>query len=143
VKNYSDLFSGTYLERPSEYIGAMARVKRYGAELGYDTNSQDPVKARAAMAQALQYFTTHPEPETLTNEQQRIHGWLNEAARNSMEAKQKGNKNTWDYTEDSECPLYTEVLDFMTDATIQGLVRNDVPSNNANALRNLNNTYLA
>jgi hypothetical protein len=46
---YYNIFKNTYLERPNEYIGAMARAKRYGAELGFDTTSPDPAKARAAM----------------------------------------------------------------------------------------------
>jgi hypothetical protein len=34
-----------------------------------------------------------------------------------------------------------DVLDFMTDSTIQGLVRNDVPNNNTSALNNLRPIY--
>lgn len=136
MKDFDKLFADTYLSRPSEYIGAMARAKRYGAQLGFDTTSSDPAKARAAMAQTLQYFATHKNPEELTGEQQRLHSWLNTAAKNSMESKQKDNqkyKSIQDYTEDSQTPLYTDVLDFMTDSTIQGLVRNDIRNNNTYA----------
>lgn len=147
VKDYSQLFSGTYLERPSEYIGAMARAKRYGAELGFDTTSTDPAKARTAMAQTLHYLANHQNPQELTYEQQRLNSWLNTAAGNSMKLKQKDNQkdnqNVGDYIKDSQNPFYHDVLDFMTDATIQGLVRNSTTSNNANALQNLNNTYLS
>jgi hypothetical protein len=49
-------------------MGAMARAKRYGAELGFDTTSQDPATARAAMAQTLHYLATHQKPEELSPE---------------------------------------------------------------------------
>lgn len=145
VQNFSNLFKGTYLERPGEYIGAMGRVKRYGAELGFDTTNPDPVKARAAMAQTLHYLANHQKPEELTQEQQRIHGWLNVAAENyraRQNALQNTNENNYtDNIQDVQSPFYMNVLDFMTDATIQGLVRNNVPSNNANALQNLRYGY--
>jgi hypothetical protein len=40
----------------------MGRIKRYGAELGFDTTSPDPAKARSAMAQTLHYLATHQNP---------------------------------------------------------------------------------
>lgn len=153
AKDYSQLFSGTYLQRPAEYIGAMSRVKRYGAELGFDTTSQDPTTARNAMAQTLHYFATHQKPEELTSEQQRLHYWLNTAARNHGSNEQHllqqqreqginpGKVNYSNYTEGAQSPFYKDVLNFMTDSTIQGLVRNDVPSNNATALQNLRQGY--
>lgn len=144
VKDYQQLFAGTYLGKPSEYMGAMARAKRYGAQLGFDTTSADPAKARAAMAKTLHYLANHQKPEELTYEQQRLNSWLNTAAKNSMrlkqkqnqKANQKQNQNVGDYIKDAQNPFYNDVLNFMTDATIQGLVRNDTPTN-------LNNAYLA
>lgn len=150
VNDYFQLFASTYLERPSEYIGAMARAKRYGAELGFDTTNPDPVKARAAMAQTLHYFANHKKPEELTKEQQRLHSWLNTAAINHLyrhylqEWRKDINYNKVDYikhTEGVQSPFYKDILDFMTDSTIQGLVRNDTPSNNATALQNLRYNY--
>lgn len=151
VQKFQDLFKGTYIERPSEYMGAMGRVKRYGAQLGFNTTSADPAKARAAMVQTLHYLTNHPKPEELSPEQQRLRSWMSTAADNgfeSMKLKQKDipkdkqkYKSWWDYRWDKQSPFYTDVLDFMTDATIQGLVRNDTPSNNATALQNLRYGY--
>lgn len=138
VKDYQQLFSGTYLQRPSEYIGAMARAKRYGAELGFDTTNSDPVKARAAMAKTLHYLANHKNPQDLTVEQQRLNSWLNTAAGNSMKLQQKDNqkyKTIQDYIKDPQSPFYTKALDFMTDSTIQGLVRNAAPSNNTSVLQ--------
>jgi hypothetical protein len=65
---FDTIFDNTYTSKPSEYIGAMARIKRYGAELGYDTTSSDPITARTAMAHTLRYFATHPNPEELSPE---------------------------------------------------------------------------
>lgn len=147
-QDFRDLFANTYLQGPSEYIGAMGRVKRYGAELGYDTTNPDTAKARAAMAQTLHYLTTHPKPEELSWEQQRINSWLNTAATNHMLKNNKQNEefeyNSADkanYIKDLESPFYRDVLEAMTDATIQGLVRNDTPSNNTRALNNLRYNY--
>lgn len=147
---YDNIFGNTYLVKPSEYIGAMARVKRYGAELGFDTTSPDPAKARAAMAQTLHHFANHKNPQELTFEQQRIHSWLNTAAGDHMmnysqddeddyvnkllqknpvksieELKQLQQFNTDkdNYIKDVKSPFYKDVLDFMTDDTIQGLVQ--------------------
>lgn len=142
ISKFNDLFADTYLNKPIEYIGAMSRVKRYGAELGFDTTSPDPDKARAAMAQTLQYFATHQNPEELTGEQQRLHSWLNTAARNYNREQQKYRKGILpyfyhNYIKDPTgwSPFYKEVLDFMTDSTIQGLVQTNP--------NNLNNTHLA
>lgn len=165
---FDRIFQDTYLSETSEYIGAMGRVKRYGAELGYDTTSSDPTTARIAMAHTLHYFANHPNPEELTPEQQRLHSWLNTAAMNHMRAysddyktgreaikgnseeelrqraiqRQQFNQNLYtDYIKDPESQFYMDVLDFMTDSTIQGLVRNDVPNNNTSALNNLRPIY--
>jgi hypothetical protein len=62
-ERFGTIFDNTYTSKPSEYIGAMGRVKRYGAELGYDTTSADPTTARNAMAHTLHYLATHPHPE--------------------------------------------------------------------------------
>lgn len=163
------IFDNTYLSKPSEYMGAMSRAKRYGAELGYATTSPDPATARNAMAHTLHYFANHPNPEELSPEQQRLHFWLNSAAINHMRAysddykngrkaikgnseeelrqkaiqRQQFNQNLdTNYIKDPESPFYRDVLDFMTDSTIQGLVRNDVPNNNTNALQNLRYDYV-
>lgn len=163
---YTNIFKNTYLEKPNEYIGAMGRVKRYGAELGFDTTSPDPAKARAAMAQTLHHFANHQNPQELTSEQQRIHSWLNTAAGDHMqeysqdykdktkeleerpvdseeELKQRAiqrqqHKQNFDadkanYIKDVKSPFYNDVLDFMTDDTIQGLVQ----SHNLKALKRL------
>ena len=165
---FNTIFDDTYLSEIPEYIGAMGRVKRYGAELGYDTTSSDPATARIAMAHTLHYLANHPKPEELTPEQQRLHSWLNTAAINHMRAysddyktgrkaikgnseeelrqraiqRQQFNQNLYtDYIKDPESQFYMDVLDFMTDSTIQGLVRNDVPNNNTSALNNLRPIY--
>lgn len=170
---FGTIFDNTYTSEPSEYIGAMGRVKRYGAELGYDTTSADPVTARIAMAHTLHYLATHPHPEQLSPEQQRLHSWLNTAALNHMQAysqdykdrvnalearsnseeelrqraiqrqqfEQNIDADKANYIKDPESQFYMDVLDFMTDSTIQGLVRNDVPNNNTNALQNLRPIY--
>lgn len=169
---YFNMFRNTYLEEPGEYLGAMGRLKRYGAELGFDTTSPDPVKARSAMAHTLHYFATHQKPEELTPEQQRLHSWLNTAAGDHMleysqdyidninelrnmpvnseeelrqralrrqQLEQNFNTDRDNYIKDAQSPFYRDVLQFMTDDTIQGLVRN-VP-NNTSALNNLRSAY--
>lgn len=149
INKYYNIFRNTYLEKPQEYIGAMGRVKRYGAELGFDTTSPDPTKARAAMVQTLHHFANHKNPQELTPEQQRIHSWLNTAAGDHMEDSQyyqnkvneildkqfiiseeelkqklrQNNINKDNYIKDVKSQFYKDVLDFMTDDTIQGLVQ--------------------
>jgi hypothetical protein len=46
----------------------MARAKRYGAQLGFDTLNVDPAKARAAMVKTLHYFANHQNPKELSYE---------------------------------------------------------------------------
>lgn len=134
VQKFQNIFNNTYLERPSEYIGAMSRVKRYGAELGFDTTSKDPTTARNAMIQTLHYLARHEKPEELTPEQQRIRSWIRTAAINYW-GKHADNKDPYfKYIEDVQSPLYKDILDFMTDSTIQGLVRTNP--------NNLNNIHL-
>lgn len=156
---YFDLFRGTYFGSSGgvpEYIGAMSRVKRYGKELGFDTFSSNPKKARYAMSQTLHYLAAHTNPKELTSEQQRIHSWLNTAVRNYRyrdpefetlsekldnarseeelhEYSTKRKQLQDSFIHDVNSPFYKDVLDFMTDSTIQGLVRTNP---------NLNNIYL-
>lgn len=170
IAKFNTIFDNTYLNDIHEYIGAMGRIKRYGAELGYETTSPDPSTARHAMARTLHHFATHPRPEELSPEQQRLYTWLNTAALNHMQyysqdyidrantlnsksnseeelrqryqLKQDTDIDKANYIKDTEAPFYMDVLDFMTDSTIQGLVRNDVPNNNTNALQNLRYGYV-
>lgn len=161
-KKYSNMFDNTYFGYHggvSEYIGAMSRVKRYGKELGFDTFNSNHKKAREAMSQTLRYLAAHPNPKELTSEQQRIHSWLNTAVKNYRyvdpeyktlsekleNAQSEGELREYatkrkqlmdSYKYDANSPFYKDVLDFMTDSTLQGLV-----NNNPN-MQSLNNIHL-
>lgn len=151
-QEYNNLFKDTYLY-PSyqtgldEYIGVMSRVKRYGAELGFDTTNPDPNVARDAMSKTLHYLATHNNPKDLTPEQQRINSWLNTAANNhyTQQNTPQPIKNNQDidmkkYISDPSSPFYKDILKFITDDTMQGLVNNN--SNNLMKVAHSNTSAL-
>lgn len=120
---YNQMFNGTLwgpdAQGPGAYAGSLARAKRYGQAQGYDVWSKDPNTRRDAFAKSL-HGLKNADPNNLSLEQQRIHNWLNTAAKNYTNNNQQP-----DDTNDHNSNFYKDVLQFATDDTLEGLVQNN------------------
>lgn len=138
---FQKLFAGTYMENPEEYINAMGHAKRYGHSLGLDVFNKDPKIARRELAKTLHRIKNSCiNYDELPLEQQRLLRWLDTAGVNHGTGVRKDVDWYKNYREgtgadpssDHNNPnskFYMDILKFMTDDTLQGLVHNTgVPS---------------